>query len=185
MDQENENKVGLLKRVFSEDRVARTKKALSYTLNGVFRVAIPAAGVVASLFIGKMFFENAALDSFRDETPNATASQIYDELGILSRASMNSTCDINTEKLEEAFRDADVVACIEQDFAESEDFNGKLELAPIVFVSVFCLKALPKGAAYFQIAFREAMNSNNRVLKERDLVAMRDQHASSPPPPAA
>lgn len=161
----------------------RFKKTLAYLLNGALRSALPVAGVALSAVMITAHFENISLTSFKDDNPVASAEEIYDELGIIGRYSYRRDCDIDAEQLALAFADADIAACIEGKFDGVGDFNTTAMLAPAAFVGVASMKAMPKGAAYFQIAYKEAVNSKTRVLRESDFEAMRAKKLSQSTPP--
>jgi hypothetical protein len=164
----------------------RIKKTLSYLLNGTLRSALPVAGIALSAVLLTNHFENVSLASFNESNPEASAEEIYDELGITQRYIYGRACEIDTSQLESSLAEADVVACIQDRFADASEIGGATMTAPAAFLTVFCLKTMPRGMAYFNIAFKEAVNSDTRVLKEKDFAEMRAKNLAdvTPPPPS-
>lgn len=152
-------------------------------MNGTVRTGVSGAGITLAAGAVKLHFEFIALQGLRSDNPDASAQEIYDTSGVISKYMIQSDCDIDVNNLDTSLSDPEIVACVKKDFEEMSELGTAALLFPAVFIGVFFLKAMPKSLAYFQIAFREVVKSDKAVLTEKDFETYREKRQDQSPKP--
>lgn len=157
-------------------------KAVSYGLNGVGRTAVGVAGIGGALAIGKVSFENAHLNDFKREHPDALLREHPEAFGIVQVTigqAINSAID-TAEKYgfksvtETSTEIPDRPASSYKDLPEME-----VLMFPTIILATVGIKKLTDGISYLCLSFQNALNPGS-VLTEADLEQYRQNEQPGP-----